>query len=73
MHQILLQNATANLLQNATEVYYKMPQVFITKCDIFTKCHSYLKNCDDFITKCDSCYKMGRLLQIEPVHGCSLV
>ena len=26
--QILLQNATATLLQNAAEVYYKMGQVF---------------------------------------------
>ena len=34
MRQILLQNATAILLQNATEVYYKMRQrFFITKCD----------------------------------------
>ena len=47
MRQILLQNATAILLQNATEVYYKMHQVFITKCD-------------SFITKCDSYYKYRR-------------
>ena len=31
MWQILLQNATAILLQNTTEIYYKMRQVFITK------------------------------------------
>ena len=31
MWQILLQNATAILLQNTTEIYYKMHQVFITK------------------------------------------
>ena len=34
----LLQNASAILLQNATEVYYKMRQVF---CYKFTKCDSY--------------------------------
>ena len=51
MWQILLQNATAVLLQNTAEVYYKMRQVFITK---------YV----GFITKCDSYYKMQRLLQI---------
>ena len=28
MWQVLLQNATATLLQNVTEVYYKMRQVF---------------------------------------------
>ena len=28
MRQVLLQNATAILLQNATEVYYKMRQFF---------------------------------------------
>ena len=47
MWQILLQNATSILLQNAAKVYYKLHQVFITKC------HS-------FITKCDSYYKMRR-------------
>ena len=57
MRQILLQNATAILLQNATEVYYKMRQrFFITKCD-------------SFMTKCDSSYKMPRLLQIEIVQS----
>ena len=49
MRQMLLQNATAILLQNATEVYYKMRQLsqnatillqnatVITKCDIYYK------------------------------------
>ena len=31
MQQMPLQNATAILLQNVTEVYYKMPQVFYYK------------------------------------------
>ena len=47
MRQLLLQNATAILLQNATEVYYKIRQFFITKCN-------------SFITKYDSYYKMRR-------------
>ena len=49
MRQMLLQNVTAILLQNATEVYYKMRQLLqnatillqnatvITKCDIYYK------------------------------------
>ena len=45
MRQILLQNVTAILLQNAAEVYYKIRQVFFTKYD-------------SFITKCDSHYKL---------------
>ena len=55
MPQILLQNVTAILLQNATEIYYKRVRFFITKCD-------------DFITKCDSYYKIRRLLQIAAVQ-----
>ena len=39
-----MQNTPAILLQNATENYYKMRQVFITKCDYFTtKCDVYYK------------------------------
>ena len=53
---------TAILLQNATGIYYKMPQIFITKCD------SFITKCDDFITKCDSYYKMRRLLQIATLQ-----
>ena len=45
MRQTLLQNVTAILLQNATEVYYKIRQFFTTKCD-------------SFMTKYDSYYKM---------------
>ena len=54
MRQTLLQNVTAILLQNATEVYYKIRQFFTTKCD-------------SFMTKYDSYYKMWRLLQIAKV------
>ena len=65
MQQLLLQNVTATLLQNATEVYCKMQQKFIIKCISFiTKCNSFIKKCDNFITKCDSYYKMQHLLQI---------
>ena len=44
------QNATAILLQNATEVYYKSCQVFF-----------FITKCDSFITKCDSYYKLRQL------------
>ena len=37
IRQILLQNATAILLQNATETYYKVRQFFITKCCSYYK------------------------------------
>ena len=52
MRQILLQNATAILLQNATEVYYKMCQdetvllqnaTVITKCDVYYKLRQYIE------------------------------
>ena len=56
MRWILLENATAILLQNATEDYYKMCQVLYYKVQ-------------QFITKCDSYYKMRRLLQIATVHS----
>ena len=47
MRQMLLQNATAILLQNGTEVYYKMRQVF------YCKMRQLLQNAT-FITNCDS-------------------
>ena len=50
----LLQNATAILLQNATEVYYKMRQVFHCKLRRFHyKMRQLLQNVT-FITNCDS-------------------
>ena len=54
MRQILLQNASGFLLQNA-KVLLQNATVII--------------NCDDFITNCDSYYKMQRLLQIATVHA----
>ena len=50
IQQILLQSATAILLQNLTEVYYKMRQVFYYKIQVslqnatvITKCGVYYK------------------------------
>ena len=53
MRQILLQNASDFLLQDAT--------VLLQDATVIT-------NCNDFITKCGSYYKMRRLLQIARVH-----
>ena len=57
---MLLQNATAILLQNATEAYYKICQVFFIKCDsyykmrqFYYKMQQFLQNAT-FITNCDS-------------------
>ena len=58
MPQILLQNATANLLQNATKVYCKMRQVFslqnvtvlLQNATVFTKCNVYYK-----LRQCSHC------------------
>ena len=44
MRQILLQNVTAILLQNATEVYYKTRQILLQNVTA--------------ITKYDVCYKL---------------
>ena len=54
----LLQNATAILLQNVAEVYYKMCQVFYYKMrQFYYKMRQLLQNAT-FITNCDStfCY-----------------
>ena len=59
--QILLQNATATLLQNATEVYYKMSQVFYYKIRMFyykkrqlLQIVTIVLQNATFITHCDS-------------------
>ena len=54
MQQIFLQNATATLLQNATDLL---------------QIATFITNCDDFITKCGSYYKMRRLLKISTGHS----
>ena len=61
----LLQNATATLLQNATEVYYKMRQVFYYKMrQFYCKMRQLLQNATillqnpTVITKCDVYYKL---------------
>ena len=56
MWQMLLQNATAVLLQNATKVYCKMYQILF----FIRKNHSFITKCVKFITKWDSYYKMRR-------------
>ena len=54
MRQILLQNATVILLQIATEVYYKMLQVFCYKMrQFYYKMRLLLQNAT-FITNCAS-------------------
>ena len=55
MQQILLQNAIANLLQNATEVYHKMRQAFYYKMrQLLQIATILLQNATTFITNCDS-------------------
>ena len=55
MQQILLQNATAILLQNVTEAYYEMRQVFYYKfynkspLPILLQNATFITNCDSFI------------------------
>ena len=69
MRQILSQNATAILLQHATEVYYKMRQISLLQNATFLlKNATVITNCNDFITKHDRYYKMRRLLQIATVQ-----
>ena len=60
MQHILSQNATAILLQNATEVYYKMRQLLqiatislqnatvIKKYDFYYKLRHYIQQCNLF-------------------------
>ena len=69
MQQMLLQNATAVLLENATKVYYKFRQVFYYKnAIILLQNATVIAKCDDFIIKYDCYYKMQRLLQIATVR-----
>ena len=69
MLQILLQNATAILLQSATEVYYKMHQVFLLQnATVLLKNTTVITKCDDFITKWDSYHKIRLLLQIATIQ-----
>ena len=65
MRQILLQNTTATLLQNATKVYYKMRRVFCYKMrQFYYKMRQLLKiviillQNTTVITKCDVYYKL---------------
>ena len=61
MQPILLQNATAILWQNATEVYYTMRQVFYCKIrQLLQNARILLQNAT-FITNCDSTWNMINL------------
>ena len=57
MRQILLQNAVAISLQNATEFYYRMRQIFLLQKTVL------LKNCDSYYKIRQFYYKMRQLLQ----------
>ena len=61
IRQILLQNVTAILLQNSTEVYYKMFQVFYY--DNYYKMQQFYYKMQRFY------YKMRHLLQIATIHS----
>ena len=54
MRQMLLENTTAILLQNAAEVYYKMrpllenATILLQKATVITKCGSFITKCDRY-------------------------
>ena len=65
MRQLLLQNATAILLQNVTKIFYKMHQFFLLYYKmriILSRFAIVITKCVDFITKFvtnwDAYYKM---------------
>ena len=58
MQQILLQEATAILLQSPTEVYYKKRQVFCYKMRQLLQNATILLQSVTVITKCDVYYKL---------------
>ena len=62
MRQILLQNVTAILFQNASGFLLQIATFLSLNATVIT-------NCNDFITKCDSYNKIRRLLQIARVHS----
>ena len=69
---ILLQNATATLSQNASEVYYKMRQFFYYKMrQFYYKMRQLLQNATillqnaTVITKCDVYYKLRTVQQLK--------
>ena len=72
MRQILLQNARAILLQNATVLLQNASGFLLQNETVLLQNATVITKCDDFITKCDSYYKMQRLLQIAAVR-CLLI
>ena len=84
VRQVLLQSATAFLLQSATGItkcndYYKVRQLFLLQTAMvcyhkvrqlfYYKVRQVITKCDNFITKCNRYYKVRRLLQSATVHG----
>ena len=64
VRQVLLQSATAFLLQSAIVCYYKVRQLFYEKVrQVLLQSATGTTKCDNFITKCDRYYKVRRLLQ----------
>ena len=61
MREILLQNVTIILLQNASGFLLQIATVLVQNATIITKCN-------DFVTKSNSYYKMRHLLQIATVQ-----
>ena len=64
MRQMLLQNTTAILLQNATKVYYKMRQ-FYYKMRQLLQIPTILFHNATVIIKCDVYYKLRQYKQFE--------
>ena len=60
---MLLQNVTATLLQNMTEVYYKMCQVFYYKMQELLQNMATLLQNVTIITKCNVYYKLRQYTQ----------
>ena len=63
MRQILLKNTTAILSQNATEVYYKMRQVFYHKMWLLLQIATILLENATIVTECDVYYKLWQYTQ----------
>ena len=61
MREILLQNVTIILLQNASGFLLQIATVLVQNATVITKCN-------DFATKSNSYYKMRHLLQIATVQ-----
>ena len=62
--QVLLQSATAFLLQSAMVCYYKVWQLFYYKVrQVLLQSATGIRKCDSFITKCHDFYKVRQYRQ----------